>query len=228
MHFLKIKDKKMEKLFFVDNMSFGYTNEIILDKISFAVCKGDFIGLIGNNGSGKTTLLKLLLGQLKPTGGQIVKSENIKIGYVEQVTLSSDRSFPASVEEIVLLGLYKKIGFFRFAKKSHRKLVSAALKTVGLAGYEKRQINQLSGGQQQKILIAKTLVENPDILILDEPTTGIDKESEQDFFKLLEHLNKEHKKTILIVTHSIEKVLNTNKLYRIDNKTLKEEKHVKI
>ena len=218
----------MEKLFEINNVSFGYTNEMILDKVSFAICKGDFVGLIGGNGSGKTTLLKLLLGQLKPTSGEIKKANNLKIGYVEQVTISSDRSFPASVQEIVLLGLYKKIGLFRFAKASHKKLVSSALKTVGLEGFEKKQINLLSGGQQQKVLIAKTFIENPDILILDEPTTGIDKESEQDFFKLLEHLNKEHKKTILIVTHSIEKVLNTNIIYRVENKTLKVEEHAKI
>lgn len=215
----------MEKLFEIKKVSFGYTNQNILNEISFNVNKGDFIGLIGNNGSGKTTLLKLLLGQLKPTNGQIIKKDNLKIGYVEQVTISSDRSFPASVQEIVLLGLYKKIGPFHFANSSHKKIVSAALKTVGLEGYEKMQINNLSGGQQQKVLIAKTLVENPDMLILDEPTTGIDKESEQEFFKLLQHLNKEHQKTILIVTHSIEKVLNTNKIYRIENKTIKDEKH---
>lgn len=218
----------MEKLFEVKNVCFGYTSQAILKDISFNIFKGDFVGLIGANGSGKTTLLKLLLEQLKPTSGEIKKAKNLKIGYVEQVTISSDRSFPASVEEIVLLGLYKKIGLFRFAKASHKKLVSSALKTVGLAGFEKKQINLLSGGQQQKVLIAKTLVENPDILILDEPTTGIDKESEEDFFKLLEHLNKEHGKTIIIVTHSIEKVLSTNVIYRIENKSLKVEQHVKI
>lgn len=218
----------MEPLFQLKSVSFGYTNDMILNNISFSVKKGDFVGIIGNNGAGKTTLLKLLIGLLKPTSGSIERAKDIKIGYVEQVTMSSDNTFPASVLEMVLLGLYKKIGHFAFAKKSHKKLASAALKTVGLEGFEKRQISQLSGGQQQKVLIAKTLVQNPDILILDEPTTGIDKQSEQEFFKLLEHLNHEHQKTILIVTHSIEKVLNTNRLIKIQNKTIKEEHHVSI
>ena len=216
----------MKNIFNIKNVSFAYSDELILDKISFVINEGDFIGLIGKNGSGKTTLLKLILGQLKPMQGKIEKQENLKIGYVEQVTINSDNTFPASVMEIVLLGLYKKIGLFKFFKQSHKKIALEALKEVGLHGFEKRQLNELSGGQQQKVLIAKTLVQNPDILILDEPTTGIDKESEQDFYKLLEHLNKQHNKTILIVTHSIEKVLHTNKIYQISEKTLKEKTNV--
>ena len=147
----------METIFKVEDLSFGYSNEKILNRISFTVCKGDFIGLIGNNGSGKTTLLKLLLGQLKPLSGKITKMGNIKIGYVEQVTISSDRSFPASVEEIVLLGLYKKIGLFHFAKRTHKKLASAALKTVGLEGFEKRQINEM---EQHRRYAPKSLYSN--------------------------------------------------------------------
>lgn len=216
----------MENLYNVEKVSFAYTDEIILKEISFKINKGDFIGLIGNNGSGKTTIIKLLLGILKQTSGKIEKKANLNVGYVEQVTINADNAFPASVLEIVMLGLYKTIGKFRFAQKKHYNMALSALKLVGLEGFEKKQINQLSGGQQQKVLIAKTLVQSPDILILDEPTTGIDKQSENEFYKMLEHLNTYHKKTILIVTHSIEKVLHTNKILKIENREIKEVENV--
>lgn len=216
----------MKQIFNIKNVSFAYSDELILNNISFVINEGDFIGLVGKNGSGKTTLLKLILGQLKAINGKIEKADNLKIGYVEQVTINSDNTFPASVMEIVLLGLYKKVGLFKFFNKSHKRIALEALKEVGLEGFSKRQISELSGGQQQKVLIAKTLVQNPDILILDEPTTGIDKESEKEFYKLLEHLNKQHQKTILIVTHSIEKVLHTNIIYEISEKQLKERTNV--
>jgi zinc transport system ATP-binding protein len=214
------------ELFKLKNVSFAYTNEYVLQNINLTIDKGDFVGIVGKNGAGKSTLLKLMIGQLKPSTGQILRSEQAKIGYVEQVTMNLDNTFPATVMEIVLLGLYQKIGKFAFAKNNHKKLALAALKTVGMQGFENRQISALSGGQQQKVLIAKTLVQNPDILILDEPTTGIDKQSEKEFFELLEHLNQKHQKTILIVTHSIEKVLSTTRQIKIENKTIVEEKNV--
>lgn len=218
----------MEKLFKIENLSFAYNSEFILDDISFDVNQGDFIGIIGKNGSGKTTLLKLLLGQLKPTKGKVERKKNLRLGYVEQITMSSDNTFPANVLEILLLGLINKLPRFGFAKTKHKKAALLALKQVGLEGFEKKQLSTLSGGQQQKVLIAKTLLENPEILILDEPTTGIDKESQHEFFQLLKHLNEKHNKTIIIVTHDIEKVIATNRILKIEDKQIKERKNASV
>jgi zinc transport system ATP-binding protein len=212
----------MEKLFVVENLSFSYGADEILKNVTFEIFEGDFIGIVGKNGSGKTTLLKLLLNQLKPTSGRIKSKKNLKVGYVEQITMSSDNTFPASVLEIVLLGLSQSISRFSFFNASHKKTALLALEQVGLKGFEKKQLANLSGGQQQKVLIAKTLVEDPDLLILDEPTTGIDSESQNEFFKLLKHLNQKHNKTILIVTHSIDKVLSTNRLLKVEDKGVNE------
>ncbi len=216
----------MNKLINVKNLNFAYNNAPILKDINFSVNEGDFIGIIGRNGSGKSTFLKLLIGELKPLSGEIELNMNNKIGYVEQVTFSNDYSFPANVLEIVLLGLYSKIGLFRFANSKHKKRAQSALKTVGLESFEKQPITQLSGGQQQKVLIAKALVANPDLLILDEPMTGIDRESEKEFLELLHHINKEHGKTIIIVTHNFEKIEGLSKIYRIEENFLKEVENV--
>ncbi len=218
----------MEKIFNVKNISFSYGQEEVLSNTSFAIYKKDFIGIVGKNGSGKTTLLKLLLNQIKPTQGTIERKKDLRVGYVEQITMSSDNTFPASVMEVVLLGLHSSLPRFGFYKQKHKKLALVALEQVGLKGFEKRQLSQLSGGQQQKVLIAKTLVENPELLILDEPTTGIDAESQEEFFKLLKHLNQKHEKTILIVTHNIEKVLATTRLLKVENKSVKEEKNANL
>lgn len=216
----------MEEIFNVKNISFSYGPEEVLKNTSFTIYKKDFVGIVGKNGSGKTTLLKLLLNQLKPTKGIIERKRNLKIGYVEQITMSSDNTFPANVLEIVLLGLSSSLPKFKFYKQRHKQIAMAALEQVGLKGFEKKQLSELSGGQQQKVLIAKTLVENSELLVLDEPTTGIDKESQEEFFKLLKHLNQKHNKTILIVTHSLEKVLATTRLLKVENKEVKEEKNV--
>lgn len=212
----------MEKIITIENLSFAYPNNTVLENVNISFDEGEFVGIIGKNGSGKSTLLKLMLGQLKPQDGKIEIDRTKKIGYVEQVTPNSDNSFPANVQEIVTLGLYKDIGLFKFANKYHKKLVFNALKTVGLEGFEKKQLSFLSGGQQQKVLIAKALVSNPDILILDEPTTGIDAESEKDFLKLLEHLNQFHNKTIILVTHNYSKLTSANKIFLVENKKVSE------
>lgn len=216
----------MKEIIKINNVTFSYPNNLVLKDVSVNFLEGDFIGIIGKNGSGKSTLLKLILGQLKPTSGKIETDKTKKIGYVEQVTLTSDNSFPANVREIVTLGLYKQIGMFSFPNKHHKKLVSNALKTVGLEGFEKRQISFLSGGQQQKVLIAKALVSNPDILVLDEPTTGIDKDSEKEFIRLLEHLNRHHNKTIILVTHNYSKLYSANKIYVVEDKAVREGDYV--
>ena len=135
------------------------------------------------------------------------KSNNLdKIGYVSQISMSTGASFPATVEEIVMANLYSKIGFMKFPKKEHKEKVKEALKIVNMEDYSKRLIGNLSGGQQQRVMIARALVSDPKILILDEPTTGIDAASEEQLYNLLEKLNKESKITIIIVSHDFAKI----------------------
>lgn len=221
----EINNKELIRL---ENVWFSYPSNPVLKDINFTIYKGDFAGIVGKNGSGKTTLLKIILNQLKPQDGKVYLVDNIKIGYVEQVTLNSDSSFPANVYEIVMLGLYRKMKKFHFANIHHKKMIQSALNMVGLDGFEKKSFSLLSGGQQQRVVIAKALVSNPDLLILDEPTTGIDQKSEKDFFELLNHLNVVHQKTILLVTHNIEKLNNTNKIFEVIDGTVKEKENVKL
>lgn len=218
----------MKKVIEVENLSFAYADTLVLKNVNLSINAGEFVGIIGRNGSGKSTFLKLILGELKPLTGKIIKDKNLKIGYVEQVTMSSDNTFPATVLEVVLLGLYKKIGLFKFASKKIKQIAMGALKTVGMENYANRQISNLSGGQQQKVLIAKALVSSADILILDEPTTGIDRESENDFMNLLYHINLHHKKTIIMVSHNFDKLKIANKIYLVEENTIKETKNVWI
>jgi len=220
-----VEEEQMNSIIKLKNVDFSYfnTKDEVLKDVNMTVKSGDFVGIIGKNGSGKSTLIKIILGQLKPDRGTVKIDKSQKIGYVEQVTASSDSSFPANVYEIVSLGLYPKLGLFRFPSKDDKKMVSYTLESVGLKGFEKRQLSFLSGGQQQKVLIAKALVSNPDILVLDEPTTGIDKESQKEFYRLMTHINKVHKKTILMVTHDYESLSITNKIYKVDDGTLRRE-----
>lgn len=216
----------MKNIISIENVSFAYNNEKVLQDIILSIDEGDFVGIIGCNGSGKSTLMKLLIGQLSPSKGKIKffnedldKSNNLnKIGYVPQISLSSGANFPATVKEIVMANLYSKIGFMKFPKKEHKQKVKEALKIVNMEDYSKRLIGNLSGGQQQRVMIAKALVSDPKIIILDEPTTGIDAASEEQLYTLLERLNKESKITIIIVSHDFAKISKyTNKIFVVEN-----------
>ncbi|KPU45416.1 high-affinity zinc uptake system ATP-binding protein ZnuC [Oxobacter pfennigii] len=195
----------------VRDVSFGYSEGLVLDNINFTIEEGDYIGIVGPNGSGKSTLLKLMLGIMKPQKGTIeIFGQNIssykgwgKIGYVPQKAASFNTSFPATVEEVVGANLFSKIGLFKPIKKSDLDLVYKYLDIVGMREYSKRLIGNLSGGQQQKVFIARALVSSPEMIFLDEPTVGIDVKSQQEFFELLDRLNKELKITIAIVSHDI-------------------------
>lgn len=215
----------MKNIICVENVSFAYNKENILEDIIFSIDEGDFVGIIGCNGSGKSTLMKLLIGQLTPSKGRIKlfnedlsKSKKLnEIGYVPQISLSSSTTFPATVEEVVMTNLYSQIGFMKFPQKEHKQKVKEALKSVNMEQYAKRLIGNLSGGQQQRVMIAKALVSNPKIIILDEPTTGIDKKTQKQLYSLLSELNKKLKITIIIVSHNFEEISQyTNKIFVVD------------
>jgi zinc transport system ATP-binding protein len=203
------------------NVSFAYDTKKILNNISLKINKGEFVAIIGPNGSGKSTLVNIMVGNLIPTSGEVlydgVNLQNIKnrsfISYVPQKSYSFNASFPASVEEVVSMGLYAKKGLFKKLSKKDWEEVYEALKIVDMLDYKHRLIGRLSGGQLQRVFIARSLVAKPEILFLDEPTTGIDAKSEKALYAILEKLNKEKGITIVMVTHDVWAI--TNRVSRI-------------
>ena len=192
------------------NVFFSYEKEDVLRDVSFDVFSSEFIGVIGPNGGGKTTALKLMMGFLNPSRGEITvfdrspKEARIEIGYVPQVNIY-DKEFPISALEVVLTGCISKARWFGTIPKEMKIKARKALEQVGLVDLQSRPFGALSGGQTQKVLIARALISNPKLLLLDEPTANIDVESENAIFKLLSELKKE--KTIVIVTHNFEAIL---------------------
>ena len=212
-----------------NDLSFSYGDITVLNDISFQLRQGSFAALVGPNGAGKSTLLKLLLGELTPTSGTIrLLGQNManfhgwrKIGYVPQDGLARQADFPASVREIVQANLFTEIGLCRIPRKSHWEQVQRALALVGMEQYEKRLIGALSGGQRQRVLLARALVSMPDIMILDEPASGMDQESAEDFYRLLSRLNMNRGLTILMVTHDIERLSGyVSQVYCLDRRTM--------
>ena len=161
--------------------------------LSFRVKRGELFAFLGVNGAGKSTLLKLMLGEisLDEQGAIRLFGQNVcqfhswsKISYVPQGGMASYQNFPASVEEIVQANLYTRIGKFRFAGKEEKEMVQQALAGVGMEKFSKRLIGKLSGGQQQRVLLARALVNKPKLLLLDEPTSGMDENSTENFYEL--------------------------------------------
>src|SRR5690606_13307142 len=171
--------------------------------------KGVFVGLLGPNGGGKTTLIKIILGMSKPDSGRLTLFDKSleefkdwnKIGFVSQKSNSFNKGFPASVYEVVSSGLTSKVGYLRFFNHKHKEKILQAIDAVGMSEYAYENIGNLSGGQQQRVFIARALVSEPELLILDEPTVGVDYENVQRFYELLHELNKRNGITLLLVTH---------------------------
>ncbi|MEK6267104.1 MAG: metal ABC transporter ATP-binding protein [Planococcus sp. (in: firmicutes)] len=198
----------------IQDISFEYEETKALDHISMKVEEGDFLAILGPNGSGKSTLLKIMLGLIKPSKGKIelfgVDSKSFKnrewIGYVSQKSNSFNSGFPATVKEVVAGGLVKKTGLFhRMPKKTYEQVVEA-LEAVSMEAFIDRSISELSGGQQQRIFIARALIAKPKVLILDEPTVGIDHENVQAFYDMLARLNQDKNITMVLVTHDVDTV----------------------
>lgn len=198
-----------ESVIRLENISYAYGDKQVLKNINFSINRGMFMGLVGPNGGGKTTLIKIILGLLKPDEGNIyILDEPIdtfsdwnRIGFVSQKANTFNKGFPATVFEVVSMGLTAKIGYFRFMKKKHKEKVHEALEQVGMNDYAFQNIGDLSGGQQQRVFIARALVSEPELLILDEPTVGIDYKNVERFYELLHHLNVKRNLTLLLVTH---------------------------
>ena len=213
----------------IKNLGFCYGNNSIFKNINLTLESGDFTALIGANGAGKSTLLKLVLGELSPCHGEVqiygIESHSRKdwssIGYIPQNVVTSLQNFPTTVEELVTANLYSQIGFMGFLKKQHKEKVQSSLELVGMADYKNRLIGNLSGGQQQRVMLARVLVNDPQLLILDEPTTGVDVEAAKSLYELLSQLNSEKQTTIFIVSHDITRLANyTSKTYCLEEGSL--------
>lgn len=196
----------------LDDVYFQYDRTTVLKNIHFEVCNGEFWALIGPNGSGKSTLIQLILGLLKPTSGSVrlfgqpISSfkQRERIGYVSQKSNAFNAKFPATVLEVVRSGLTRKVGLFKRFTKADEQLAIEALKIVQMEDYKHQNIGELSGGQQQRVFIARALVGKPELLIMDEPTVGIDQQHVASFYTMLNELNRDHGIAIVLVTHEVD------------------------
>lgn len=198
----------------LEDVNFSYEQTTVLKNIDLQVKEGEFWALIGPNGSGKSTLISIILGLLTPDlgsvklfGSEVDRFQHRElIGYVSQKSNSFNSGFPATVLEVVRSGLTRKRGLFKsFSKKDEQKAIHA-LEIVGMAHLANQNIGELSGGQQQRIFIARALAGDPQLLVMDEPTVGIDQQNVKSFYSMLNKLNREHGIAILLVTHEIDLV----------------------
>lgn len=189
----------------VKNLSVHYAGVSVLKSVNFEVPKSKIVGIMGPNGAGKSTLVKAILGLVKSEGEILIGGERTtkltkKLTYMKQER-SYDLTFPILVKDVVMLGLYPRIGFLKRPKKEHHKLVMEALERVDMADFANRQIAALSGGQWQRVLIARILVQDADVLFLDEPFAGVDVDSEAKIIQVLRELRDAGKSVVMIYHH---------------------------
>lgn len=187
------------------NVTLGYDDHVVLKNLNFKIDENDFICIVGPNGSGKSTLVKGILGLIKPIKGKIVYNNLEKnfIGYMPQET-KVDNNFPASVFEIVLSGTLNKMGFKLFYTKKEKEIALKNLKILGIEKLKKCNFSNLSGGQRQKVLLARSLCATSKLLILDEPSNNLDTKSKKDLYKIITNLNKKNNITIIMITHDLD------------------------
>lgn len=198
------------------DINFAYDHNIVLQDISMTIDKGDFLAVVGPNGAGKSTMLKIMAGLLSPTHGQVkIGDKDISIarvqgliGYVPQNYGKNILGFPATVTEIVSLGLTLGSSAIRKNHQATKHIISHMMELVGVEKFRDRRIGELSGGQQQRVMVAMALAANPELLLLDEPTSGIDYEASARIYELLGTLNKNLGITVVMVSHDIDKAIN--------------------
>jgi len=217
----------MSSIIEIKNLSVCYGATKALDNISCDIEKEDFVGLVGPNGGGKTTLAKAILGLLPSASGKISLFSQVlgafadysKIGYLPQKHTGINPLFPATVAEVILLGILSTKKWPKKINQNDWRKVDGLCKSLGLSNLKDKLISELSGGQQQKVMLARALVSEPELLILDEPSTALDPSSREDFFALLKELNNQKKTTIILITHDTGYIGQyANKLLYIDRK----------
>lgn len=193
----------------LEDVTYAHGNRPAVEDVSLTIEAGEFLGLVGPNGSGKTTLVELLLGLRRPDAGTVrlfgeppeAFSDGSRLGYVSQDVPGGDAGMPITVRETVAMGRYPSVGLGRFDREDHDR-IDLALETVGIDDLGRRKLATLSGGQRQRVFIARALAGDADLLVLDEPTAGIDAESREAFYGLLRDLNGDGL-TVVLVEHDI-------------------------
>jgi len=202
-HYIEVKD-----------LTFYYDDEPVLEGVNYHVDAGEFVILTGENGAAKSTLVRSTLGLLKPAKGEVTVAKKntagkrLSVGYIPQQIASFNVGFPSTVLELVRSGRYPKNRWFKKLTQRDHDHVQKALEAVGMWEMRHKRIGELSGGQKQRISLARIFATDPDLFILDEPTTGMDEESRNNFYRLLRHSAHQHGKAILMITHDHEDIKN--------------------
>ncbi|MDR6884179.1 metal ABC transporter ATP-binding protein [Bacillus sp. 3255] len=193
-------------------VEFGYTDIPCLQDADVEIQSGEFVVVTGPNGAAKSTLLKLILGLIEPWKGRVYLSpkngegKKLQVGYVPQQIAAFNSGFPSSIREFVRSGRYASGSWLRKLNGEDERVTETALRQVGMWDLRKRKIGELSGGQKQRICIARVLAQEPDVLVLDEPATGMDQDSRSGFYELMHHHVSIHKRTVIMVTHHLDEV----------------------
>ncbi len=190
-----------------EGVSLGYGRRPVLTDLSFTIAEGDFLGIVGPNGSGKTTIIRAMLGTLPPLAGVVTKTPGLRFGYVPQRE-HVDSLYPLSVADVVIMGRYDRIPVGRRPSDDDQAKVRQALEQVGIPDLAERRLASLSGGQKQRTLIARALVGDPTVLVLDEPTNGMDLVSTTQILGLVRDLHDVRRLTVVMVSHALNEVAN--------------------
>lgn len=212
----------------LDGVRFAYANDPVITDISLEVEPGRTVCFTGENGCGKSTLLKLIIGDLAPDEGRVeVLGERVhgrralkELGYVPQKNVIGKNSFPITAQEIVVQGLAGDFGIVKIPRRRHQRRALEALQHMGLGEYADTPFGELSGGLQQRVMITRALINDPEIIVLDEPTAGVDKESREEFLRELDRLHSERGLTVVMVTHDVAVVqenMHVDDLFRIES-----------
>ena len=211
----------MPNLFEMHSLSASYGANTVLQDVNFTVNENDFIGVIGPNGGGKTTLLKVILGLLKPTKGTLIFNETLlngnSIGYLPQLS-TGDVNYPVTVTDIILSGLMIGKSIFSRMSSSDKLKAHTVIEELGLTGMSKSNLNELSGGQIQRVLLGRAIIGNPRLILLDEPGNFVDTTFENDFYEKLKDLNK--RMAILMVSHDVGTISSHIKSFACVNRSL--------
>ncbi len=200
----------MRSLIEFRSATLGYGSNIVLNDVTFSINQGDYFGLVGPNGAGKTTLLRAILGTLRPLRGEVHVGNNaepIRFGYVPQRD-TVDYVMPYTVEEVVMMGRYRQIGLLKRPGERDKEIVRESLRHVDIEHLNDLAFKDLSGGQMQRTLIARALASQPVVLILDEPTNGMDLPSRHSILELIHHLHEDDRLTVIMVSHMLDDVAN--------------------
>jgi ABC-type Mn2+/Zn2+ transport system ATPase subunit len=201
----------MEPLITFNNATLGYGSKVVLRGISFTILPGEYLGIVGPNGAGKTTIIRTILGSIPPIAGEVkvhsASGGDLRIGYVPQRD-TIDYVLPYTVREVVMMGRYRQIGLLRRPGAEDREVVKKSLAHAAVDGLADRPFRDLSGGQKQRVLIARALATQPEMLILDEPTNGMDLPSRISVLDLINELHQERKLTVIMISHLLDDVAN--------------------